>query len=178
MVLAVEFDGDQLSTVNVLGLIVCLIGTCCHLIHKYLSMKKLEEIKSFNIGDDGNGNEDDDDNYPDDGVSSESPTMQQRSSKILKNNNHNLFNYNNKYCTTSLTMASSSTPTMAISSASSIPNSKQKTKTSLTMPLLKSTNISDFDDDSSDDTPNNRDPHHLNSSDIVFDILKHRDVTR
>ncbi|XP_053684396.1 solute carrier family 35 member C2 [Sabethes cyaneus] len=35
LVLAVELYGDQLSLVNVLGLILCLGGICCHVVHKF-----------------------------------------------------------------------------------------------------------------------------------------------
>ncbi|XP_037037482.1 solute carrier family 35 member C2 [Bradysia coprophila] len=38
LVLAIELDGDQLSPLNVLGLIMCLGGICCHVIHKYYVM--------------------------------------------------------------------------------------------------------------------------------------------
>lgn len=30
-----EINGDQLTLLNVLGLILCLGGICCHVIHKY-----------------------------------------------------------------------------------------------------------------------------------------------
>lgn len=35
MALAVELYGDQFSRINLIGLIVCLAGICCHLYHKY-----------------------------------------------------------------------------------------------------------------------------------------------
>jgi solute carrier family 35, member C2 len=35
LVLAVEINGDQLSVLNVLGLIMCVGGICSHVIHKY-----------------------------------------------------------------------------------------------------------------------------------------------
>lgn len=35
LVLAVELYGDQLSLINVLGLVMCLGGICCHVVHKF-----------------------------------------------------------------------------------------------------------------------------------------------
>ncbi|XP_062542931.1 solute carrier family 35 member C2 [Armigeres subalbatus] len=35
LVLAVELYNDQLSLVNVLGLVMCLGGICCHVVHKF-----------------------------------------------------------------------------------------------------------------------------------------------
>lgn len=35
LVLAVELYGDQLSLLNVLGLVMCLGGICCHVVHKF-----------------------------------------------------------------------------------------------------------------------------------------------
>lgn len=35
LVLAVELNGDQLSVMNILGLIMCLMGICSHVIHKF-----------------------------------------------------------------------------------------------------------------------------------------------
>jgi solute carrier family 35, member C2 len=35
LVLAVEINGDQLSVLNVLGLIMCVLGICSHVINKY-----------------------------------------------------------------------------------------------------------------------------------------------
>uniref|UniRef100_A0A1Q3FIA8 Putative solute carrier family 35 member c2 n=1 Tax=Culex tarsalis TaxID=7177 RepID=A0A1Q3FIA8_CULTA len=35
LVLAVELNGDQLSLTNVLGLVMCLGGICCHVVHKF-----------------------------------------------------------------------------------------------------------------------------------------------
>lgn len=43
LVLAVEMKGDQLSPVNVLGLVLCLGGIVCHVGHKYSQLKNGEE---------------------------------------------------------------------------------------------------------------------------------------
>lgn len=45
LVLAIELDGDQLTPLNVLGLIMCLGGICCHVIHKYYMMTTSGEYK-------------------------------------------------------------------------------------------------------------------------------------
>lgn len=36
--MAVEINGDQLSALNVLGLILCLGGICSHVLHKYTTL--------------------------------------------------------------------------------------------------------------------------------------------
>lgn len=38
LVLAVEINGDQLSFMNIMGLIMCLGGICSHVIHKYSTL--------------------------------------------------------------------------------------------------------------------------------------------
>lgn len=35
--MAVKLYGDELSFVNVLGLVMCLGGICCHVVHKFLT---------------------------------------------------------------------------------------------------------------------------------------------
>ncbi|CAK1554676.1 unnamed protein product [Leptosia nina] len=41
LVLAVEVSGDQLSPINVVGLVVCLLGITGHIIHKVLVIKRV-----------------------------------------------------------------------------------------------------------------------------------------
>ncbi|XP_055534587.1 solute carrier family 35 member C2 [Wyeomyia smithii] len=53
LVLAVEVYGDQLSLLNVLGLVMCLGGICCHVVHKFWTYT--EEQKTV----DGSANYDD-----------------------------------------------------------------------------------------------------------------------
>lgn len=134
-------------------------------------MRKLEEIKSFN---------DDDDDYGDNISTNESATIQISSLNAISNNILN--KYNSNLCSTSLSVGKSIAATTTITSVLSntrnnVLSNTRNNKTSLTIPLLKSTNNSDFDDDSSDEAANNH-QRGLNSSDIVFDILKHRDITR
>lgn len=40
LVLAVELNGDRLSALNVVGLVMCLGGICSHVLHKYRMMQK------------------------------------------------------------------------------------------------------------------------------------------
>lgn len=56
LVLAVQMKGDQLSAVNVLGLVLCLGGIACHVAHKYSLMKE-EAGRSGNDGDDEGDND-------------------------------------------------------------------------------------------------------------------------
>lgn len=48
LVLAVEWNGDQLSPINVVGLLVCLSGIICHVIHKIQTTAKYS-AKSYEI---------------------------------------------------------------------------------------------------------------------------------
>ncbi|XP_028166829.1 solute carrier family 35 member C2 [Ostrinia furnacalis] len=41
LILAVEVSGDQLSTINVAGLALCLLGIICHIVHKVLVIKSV-----------------------------------------------------------------------------------------------------------------------------------------
>lgn len=56
LVLAVEYYGEQLSLINVLGLVMCLGGICCHVVHKFWTYT--EEHQRNNL--DGSTNYDDD----------------------------------------------------------------------------------------------------------------------
>lgn len=40
LVLAVELNGDRLSAVNVIGLVLCMGGICSHVLHKYTTLVK------------------------------------------------------------------------------------------------------------------------------------------
>ncbi|XP_061398433.1 solute carrier family 35 member C2 [Musca vetustissima] len=42
LALAVAYNGDQLTLVNCLGLVVCLAGISCHILHKYSMLSKNE----------------------------------------------------------------------------------------------------------------------------------------
>lgn len=52
LILAVEVNGDQMSTLNMLGLVMCLSGIACHIIHKFSSSK---DMKSMPMISDGGG---------------------------------------------------------------------------------------------------------------------------
>lgn len=64
LVLAVEINNDQMTGMNILGLVMCLGGICCHLIHKYsliikndVQIEEDEVAESFprNVVTSGNG---------------------------------------------------------------------------------------------------------------------------
>lgn len=68
LVLAVETKGDQLSGVNVLGLVMCLAGIACHVAHKYSVFKSGGEgdgatnrVATISPDDDGLGPDGEDD---------------------------------------------------------------------------------------------------------------------
>lgn len=46
LVLAIEFNHDQLTLINVLGLTLCLGGICCHVLNKYWSYAKMQDESS------------------------------------------------------------------------------------------------------------------------------------
>uniref|UniRef100_A0A1I8P7A5 Sugar phosphate transporter domain-containing protein n=1 Tax=Stomoxys calcitrans TaxID=35570 RepID=A0A1I8P7A5_STOCA len=125
LALAVEYNGDQLTLINSLGLVVCLAGICCHIVHKYSSLTKNEEINLSG----------DDDSFD--------------------------LHYNE---------ASLSPPSQQTGDSSNFAFNSTKNHSSLTVPLLEET---DTDDDDGDGSPNKE-----NSSDVIFDILKRRDMQR
>ncbi|EDV97458.1 solute carrier family 35 member C2 [Drosophila grimshawi] len=116
--LAVELKGDQLSSINVVGLAVCLVGIGFHLVHKYSSMEKMskQQLATQMEG----GGEDMDTEY----------------------------DFNNK------TNAGNSTGSHA----------------TLTVPLLEQTD--------SEDELSNGNTSKENASDVIFDVLKRRDMQR
>ncbi|XP_055626821.1 solute carrier family 35 member C2 [Toxorhynchites rutilus septentrionalis] len=57
LVLAVELYGDQLSLVNVLGLVMCLGGICCHVVHKFWTYT--EEQHTIDVSTNFDDEEDD-----------------------------------------------------------------------------------------------------------------------
>lgn len=128
LILAVEYNGDQLSLINALGLVVCLAGICCHVVHKYSSLTKMQELSSYDeSSSDLHLNE---------------ASLNDTSSSIT-NSGHN-----NDYALTTT-----------------------KKHSFLTVPLLEETDSEDDDDGS----PNGRKE---DSSDVLFDILKRRDMQR
>ncbi|XP_075159735.1 solute carrier family 35 member C2 isoform X2 [Haematobia irritans] len=126
LALAVVYNGDQLTLINCLGLIVCLAGICCHIVHKYSSLTKNEEQNSSG----------DDDSFD--------------------------LHYNEA------TIMGSSTQQMDDSTNFAFNTTKKHS--SLTVPLLEETDSDDADGDGS--------LNKENSSDVIFDILKRRDMQR
>ncbi|XP_023296736.2 solute carrier family 35 member C2 [Lucilia cuprina] len=139
LVLAVEYNGDQLSLINALGLVVCLAGICCHVIHKYSTLTKLQELQSYDESSDLHLNEA--------SLNGSGCGVAGSSTGAHTSNAINSSNINDYTFTTT------------------------KKHSSLTVPLLEETDTDDDDDTS----PNgNKD----NSSDVIFDILKRRDMQR
>lgn len=52
VILAVQWNGDKLSAINVIGLIVCLLGITTHVIHKIKTIQP--KTTSYKIGYDEN----------------------------------------------------------------------------------------------------------------------------
>lgn len=129
LALAVEYNGDQVSLLNALGLFVCLAGIFFHIIHKYSTLTKNEE-PNLSVDDDSF-----DLHYNEVSLNGSSP------------------NHGN--------------PAQPGNSTNFGFSSAMK-HSSLTVPLLEET---DSDDD--DGSPNKE-----NSSDVIFDILKRRDMQR
>ncbi|XP_073838810.1 solute carrier family 35 member C2 isoform X2 [Musca autumnalis] len=134
LALAVAYNGDQLSLVNCLGLVVCIAGISCHILHKYSMLTKNE--LNLSSGDD---DEDSFDLHCSEGtVNSAFPASHSNTAQ----------------------------PSGIINSDF---NEGGKKHSSLTVPLLEETD-SDDDDHGS--------PNKDNSSDVIFDILKRRDMHR
>lgn len=44
LILAVAVNGDKMSKINMLGLVMCLMGITCHLVHKFSTSKMISTI--------------------------------------------------------------------------------------------------------------------------------------
>ncbi|KAH8350880.1 hypothetical protein KR067_002504 [Drosophila pandora] len=124
LALAVTFKKDQLSLINVIGLVVCLAGIVCHLLHKYSTMQESQK--------------------------------QQQSLEFDNDNEESSGEY--KFNDGS---------GGAGSSAGGV---HVKSHSTLTVPLLEQT---DSEDESGNDPGNKQ-----NASDVIFDVLKRRDMQR
>lgn len=122
LALAVAYKGDQLSSINLVGLAVCLAGICCHLLHKYSSMAQLSKQQlALQMDNDG----------------------EDMSAEYDFNKGSVLVGVHSN------TMGSHAT---------------------LSVPLLEQT---DSEDDAANDSTNKQ-----NASDVIFDVLKRRDMQR
>uniref|UniRef100_A0A1B0FR02 Sugar phosphate transporter domain-containing protein n=1 Tax=Glossina morsitans morsitans TaxID=37546 RepID=A0A1B0FR02_GLOMM len=130
LALAVELNGDQLTLINVLGLIVCLAGICCHLLHKYSMLTKIEDFQTYDETNEMHFND---------------------NSINASNANVNVAGVNNESTSSSFSFLN-------------------KQHSSQMVPLLEET-------DSEDDGTDHNGPK-VNSSDVIFDILKRRDMPR
>ncbi|KAH8349996.1 hypothetical protein KR084_011021 [Drosophila pseudotakahashii] len=120
LALAVTLKKDQLSVINYIGLVICLAGIVCHLLHKYTSMKET-----------------------------------QRQQKDLDFDND---------------QDESSPGEYKFNEGSVIVGVHVKSHSTLTVPLLEQT---DSEDESGHDASNKQ-----NASDVIFDVLKRRDMQR
>lgn len=50
LILAVEVNGDQMSVINMLGLVMCLAGIACHIVHKFSTSKHIQNIPIISDG--------------------------------------------------------------------------------------------------------------------------------
>ncbi|XP_011204645.2 solute carrier family 35 member C2 [Bactrocera dorsalis] len=129
LALGVELNGDQLSLINVLGLIVCLAGICMHLLHKYLTLTKMESLE----------------------MGEEESDLRFNETTISSNTNNN----------------SHQTGGNAGAGGNVLSAVLQKKHSSQTIPLLEQ---SDSDDSNND--------NEQSASDVIFDVLKRRDMQR
>ncbi|XP_016966562.3 solute carrier family 35 member C2 [Drosophila biarmipes] len=120
LALAVTLKKDQLSVINYIGLVICLAGIVCHLLHKYTSMKE-----------------------------------SQRQQKEMEFDND---------------QEESSPGEYKFNEGSAIVGVHVKSHSKLTVPLLEQT---DSEDESGHDASNKQ-----NASDVIFDVLKRRDMQR
>lgn len=52
LALAVTIRKDHLSVINYIGLIICLAGIVCHLLHKYSNMKEMQRQQELQLDND------------------------------------------------------------------------------------------------------------------------------
>lgn len=50
LVLAVEYQGDQISVMNMLGLVMCLSGIACHVVHKFSVSRNMRKTQVISDG--------------------------------------------------------------------------------------------------------------------------------
>lgn len=121
LILAVEFQHDQISLMNMFGLVICFFGITCHVVHKFALTKSMHTTQII----------------PDGGVNITTSCEQQLQVNYV-NGNVNKQNMKLNYFTNQNT------------------------------PLLES------DGGLSDDSQDNQ----QNASEVIFDILKRRDIHR
>lgn len=122
LALAVAYKGDQLSPINLVGLVVCLAGICCHLLHKYSTMAQLNKQQlALQMDNDGED------------MSAE-------------------YDFNKG------------------SVLVGVHGNAMGSHATLSVPLLEQT---DSEEDSNNDARNKQ-----NDSDVIFDVLKRRDMQR
>ncbi|XP_020800066.1 solute carrier family 35 member C2 [Drosophila serrata] len=127
LALAVTLKKDKLSLINVIGLVVCLAGIMCHLLHKYSSMKEAQK--------------------------------QQKALAFDNDNEESSSEY--KFNASGDVAAGGAAVGVHVS----------KSHSTLTVPLLEQT---DSEDESGNDPSNSK----QNASDVIFDVLKRRDMQR
>lgn len=129
LILAVEYNGDQMSAINMLGLVMCLSGIACHIVHKFSITKPVQNIPIIS-----------------DSSGMTSPTSFE----------HHLHQVNNMN---------------AVNGGTAKQNIKLNYFSNQHTPLLDSTDDAMHSD--SDDSQNQQ-----NASEVIFDVLKRRDIRR
>eukprot|EP00099_Drosophila_melanogaster_P020784 NP_647817.2 uncharacterized protein Dmel_CG14971 [Drosophila melanogaster] len=117
LALAVTIRKDHLSVINYIGLIICLAGIVCHLLHKYSNMKEMQRQQELQLDND---------------------------------------------------QEESSPGEYKFNDGSAIVGVHVKSHSTLTVPLLEQT---DSEDESGASNKQN-------ASDVIFDVLKRRDMQR
>lgn len=171
IVLAVKLRNEVLSRTNDWGLLLCLGGICCHVLHKYWTLTN-DLVKT------------DHNNYDDDDEDDSKNSLDYDKKNDMKGNNllnNSIINHklNIKHNNMLNGIMNSKSPSANKQTSSSIIASNVNGGlngghvSGQRIPLLDDSN-DDFPNSDSEDSQN----ENQNASEVIFDILKRRDIRR